>query len=112
MPFGYQPDWGGYIFNEHPSYTGISATFTLPSSMPAVSAEHGARSVWVGLGNINQVGMYLGLQRLLRGQRLHLPVHVVDSRRRARSGTTTAYPAHGGDSLTLGVTLDGGVLAA
>ena len=51
-----QTGWGGYVFTEHSSYTGISATFTIPS----LSGEAGALcSVWVGLGNVYQTGIYL-----------------------------------------------------
>lgn len=48
-----QPGWGGYVFYEHASYTGISATFTIPT---VTGGEYD--SIWVGLGNVYQVGIY------------------------------------------------------
>jgi hypothetical protein len=48
-----QPGWGGYVFDEHPSYTGISATFTIPPCAGGQSV-----SIWVGLGNVYQTGIY------------------------------------------------------
>lgn len=52
-----QPGWGGIICNEHASvgYTGISATWTIPT----LASESGsACSIWIGLGNVQQVGIY------------------------------------------------------
>lgn len=52
-PAGTQPGWGGYQFAEHASYTGITATFTIPD------VTGGAYdSLWVGLGNVYQCGIY------------------------------------------------------
>ena len=105
-PFAYQPAWGGYVFNEHSSYTGVSATFTVPSSMPAVSQNTALCSVWVGLGNINQIGIYLGYNASYAGSVYTSPW----SWWIAGAGETwdyNSYPAHGGDSLTLGMNLDG-----
>jgi hypothetical protein len=45
--------WGGYVFNEHASYTGITATFTIPAC-----SGGDFNSVWVGLGGVYQVGLY------------------------------------------------------
>jgi hypothetical protein len=45
--------WGGYVFDEHASYTGITATFTIPAC-----AGGDFNSVWVGLGGVYQVGVY------------------------------------------------------
>lgn len=49
----YYGNWGGYVFNEHAAYTGITATFTVPS------CSGGAYdSLWVGLGAVYQAGIY------------------------------------------------------
>jgi hypothetical protein len=53
----FQPAWGGYAFIEHSSYTGVSATFTIPSSVPANTDAF--ISIWVGLANVDQVGIFL-----------------------------------------------------
>ena len=105
-PFSYPPNWGGYQFNEHPSYTGIAATFTLPSSMPAVSTNTALATVWVGLGNVNQIGVYLGYDATYAGSVFTSPWswwipgagEIWDE---------NTYPAHGGDSLTLAMDLTG-----
>jgi hypothetical protein len=59
-PVSYNSIWCGYTFTEHAAagYTGVSATVTLPSTLP--STPSGAiGSVWVGLGPaINQTGVY------------------------------------------------------
>jgi hypothetical protein len=47
------PDWGGYVFDEHGSYTAITATFTIP---PCTGG--GYNSVWVGMGGVYQVGIF------------------------------------------------------
>jgi hypothetical protein len=52
-PSSLQPGWGGYVFGEHASYTGITATFTIPT---VSGGEYS--SIWVGLGNVYQVGIY------------------------------------------------------
>jgi hypothetical protein len=47
--------WGGVVFSEHSSYTSVSATWTVPS----LSGESGsACSIWVGLGDVQQAGVY------------------------------------------------------
>lgn len=52
---GFDPGWGGYVFTEHAGvgYTGISATWTVP---PLTGGA--ANSVWVGIGEVYQCGMY------------------------------------------------------
>lgn len=50
-----QTGWGGYVFSEHDSYTGVSATFTVPSLS---GADSDYCSMWVGLGNVYQTGIY------------------------------------------------------
>lgn len=94
-------NWGGYVFNEHSSYTGISATFTVPS----LSGETGSfGSVWVGLGNVYQVGIDLDYDTSETGnvfagcwsEWVPGPYEQWD---------TTAYPVKAGDSLTVSMEL-------
>ena len=93
--------WCGYKFSEHAAagYTGVSATVTLPSTLPATPA--GALcSVWVGLGpNINQTGVYLGYNAAKTGGVDAAPwswwIGAAGER-----WDENAYPAGAGDSMT------------
>jgi hypothetical protein len=101
-----QTGWGGYQFTEHSSYTGISATFTIP----ALSGEAGAlASMWVGLGGGNydaiyQTGIYASYNTGSSGNNASscwswwLPGA-------GELWNTTAYPTAAGDSLTLTIQL-------
>jgi hypothetical protein len=101
-----QTGWGGYQFREHSSYTGISATFTIPS----LSGEAGAlSSMWVGLGGGNydaiyQTGIYASYNTGSSGNNdsscwsWWLPGA-------GELWNTTAYPTAAGDSLTLTIQL-------
>jgi hypothetical protein len=53
----YSSIWGGCIFSEHASYTGITATFTIPSVTGTDSGGE-VTSIWVGLGDVYQTGLY------------------------------------------------------
>jgi hypothetical protein len=102
-PVDFQPAWGGYVWNG-PSFTGISATFTLPATMPAVSQSTALVSVWIGLGNVNQVGVYLGYSASETGGVYTSPWSwwIFGAGEIWGEGT---YPAGAGDSLTLSMTL-------
>ena len=54
-PAATQTGWGGYVFSEHATvgYTGITATFTI---QPLSGGTY--NSIWVGLGNVYQCGIY------------------------------------------------------
>jgi hypothetical protein len=105
-PVSYNTIWCGIKFTEHAAagYTGVSATVTLPSSLPSTPA--GALcSVWVGMGpSINQTGVYLGYNAARAGG--------VDSSPwswwipgAGERWDETAYPAAAGDSMTFAMQL-------
>jgi len=94
--------WGGYVFKEHSSYTGVSATFTIP----ALSGEAGALStIWVGLGNVYQTGIYISYDTGSSGDDAcrpwswWLPGAGEDWKQ-------ASYPTASGDSLTLTMNLN------
>lgn len=97
-------NWSGYQFTEHASYTGVSATFSLPVTMPAVAKSTALASVWVGMGNVNQVGVYLAYDASAVNGVYTSPWSwwIVGA---GEIWDETAYPAQSGDSLTLSMTL-------
>ena len=98
----HQTGWGGYVDYGSAPYTGISATFTVP----ALSGESGALcSIWVGLGNVKQVGIYCGYAAGAAGNAAcnpwtwFLPA--------GELWKSTAYPVSAGDALTLSLAVAG-----
>lgn len=94
-----QPGWGGYLFDEHPAYTGVSATFTIPE----VSGGQ-YDSVWVGLGNVYQVGLYQTYDTSQPGNSSTRPWSwwLPGSGEQWRA---SAYPTSAGDLITLAMEL-------
>jgi Peptidase A4 family len=101
VPMSTQTGWGGVVFTDHSSYTGISATFTIPT----LSGESGSlASVWVGLGNVYQTGIYLSYNTSSSGNASTSPWSWWIS----GSGelwNTTSYPTKAGDQLRLAIQL-------
>lgn len=100
--------WGGYIFTEHPSYTGVTATFSLPSSMPA-NPNGNICSVWIGLGNVYQTGVYLSSNTGFAGNVSTSPWSwwFGGGGGAGELWSASAYPTGAGDSLSLSLTVDG-----
>lgn len=96
-----QPAWGGVVFSEHSAtgYTGVSATFTIP--MLAGGQYH---SVWVGLGNIIQVGIYQTYSTSYAGNSTSRP-WTWWLPGAGEAWNAAAYPTAAGDTLTLSVQL-------
>jgi len=99
--------WGGYIFEEHASYTGVTATFTIPSSVPLVTEA--ICSIWVGLGNIYQTGIFLSSNSSYTGNVDTSPWSwwLGGGGGAGELWSTAAFPTGPGDSLTLTLTVDG-----
>ena len=93
--------WGGYVFSEHGSYTGISATFTLPEL-----SGGDYNSVWVGLGNVYQVGVYQTYDTSFPGNAWSRP-WTWWLPGAGENWNASAFPTATGDSLTLTVQLTG-----
>ena len=94
-------NWGGYLFTEHQAYTGVSATFTIPSLTGEANA---VGSIWVGLGDIFQVGISIEYDTGKSGNIYTVPwAEWVPGA--FENWNTTAYPTAAGDSLTLSVQL-------
>lgn len=94
-------NWGGYQFSEHASagYTGVSATFTVPSCSAGPN-----NSFWVGLGNVYQTGIFITYDTTKSGNSNCRPW----SWWLAGAGedwNAAAYPVAYGDSLTLTIQL-------
>lgn len=103
-PAGTQPGWGGVVFGEHSSYTGITADFTIPSSLPAESGD--LVSIWAGIGNVYQCGIYMAYDSAKPGGVSTSPW----SWWLAGAGElwdATAYPTGAGDSLSLSIEVTG-----
>lgn len=101
VPMSTQTGWGGVVFTEHSSYTGISATFTIPT----LSGESGSiASVWVGLGNVYQTGIYLEYDTSNTGNALTFPWSwwIPGA---GELWDTTSYPTKAGDQLRLSIQL-------
>lgn len=98
-PVSYQPGWGGYVFNEHSSYTGITATFTIPSL-----SSNQYDSVWVGLGNVYQVGIYQTYNTSYSGNSVSRPF-TWWLPGAGESWNQVSYPTAAGDVLTISVQL-------
>lgn len=96
-----QPAWGGYQFFEHSSYTGITATFTIPSCTGG-----GVNSVWVGMGNVYQCGIYQTYTSGAPGNSATRPWSwwLPGS---GEDWSAANFPTAAGDSLTLSITLTG-----
>lgn len=106
VPMATQTGWGGYQFREHSSYTGISATFTIPS----LTGESGSLcSMWVGLGGGNydaiyQTGIYASYNTGYTGNNMTTPWSFWLPGA-GELWDTASYPTKAGDSLTLTVQL-------
>jgi hypothetical protein len=98
--------WGGYIWNEHASYTGVTATFSIPSSLPSAAANC---SVWIGLGNVYQTGIYLVPNTSYPDNVQTYPWSwwFGGGGGAGELWSTSAFPTGPGDSLTLALTCDG-----
>ena len=96
-----QPAWGGVVFTEHEAagYTGISATFTIPG---LGGGQY--NSVWVGLGNVYQVGIYQTYSTSYAGNSTSRPWSwwLPGS---GEQWKAAAYPTAAGDTLTLSIEL-------
>ena len=94
-----QGGWSGYVFQEHSSYAGVSATFTVPSL-----SGGGIASAWVGLGNVYQTGIFFTYDTSdtgnasCRAWSWWLPGA-------GENWNAAAYPVKAGDSLTLTIEL-------
>jgi hypothetical protein len=97
-----QPGWGGYVFEEHSSYTGISATFSIPEEVPYTSDA--LISVWVGIGNVYQVGIFLASNNLYTGNIYTYPWTWWLSGA-GESWDPSTFPTGAGDSLTVSISL-------
>jgi hypothetical protein len=97
------PVWGGYVFSEHASYNGVTATFELPESIP-VNAE-AIVSVWVGIGTLYQFGIYLQSNSGDTGNVSTSPWTYFILPWSGESWSEGSYPAGAGDSLTLSLSL-------
>jgi hypothetical protein len=94
-------NWCGYIFTEHASYTGVSATFTLPSLTGSTGS---IGSIWVGLGEVYQTGVTIEYDTLATGNVLTIPwTETVPGG--FENWDSTAYPTKAGDSITASVQL-------
>ena len=93
--------WGGYVFTEHDSYTGITATFTLPEL-----SGGDYNSLWVGLGNVYQVGVYQTYDTSSPGNAWSRP-WTWWLPGAGENWNAAAFPTAAGDSLTLTVALTG-----
>jgi len=96
-----QGGWGGYVASSPDGFTSVSAAFTVPS----LSGRPGSLcSVWVGLGNVKQTGIYLAYDTSNSGNAaanpwtFFLPISELWS--------TTYYPVAAGDALTLTLSYD------
>src|ERR1700733_6406695 len=89
--------WGGYVFDEHSSYTGITATFTIPAC-----SGGGYNAVWVGMGGVYQAGIYQTYDTSYPGNSWTRPWTwwLPGAGEEWNSG---AFPTAAGDSLTLAV---------
>lgn len=102
-PAQVQTGWGGMVFDEHAAvgYTGISATFTIPD------VTGGAYdSVWIGLGNVYQTGLYQTYSTGHPGDSLTRPwSQWVPGAGEAWNAAD--YPTAAGDTITLAIQLTG-----
>lgn len=99
-----QPGWGGLLFTNKTvpaGFTAISATFTIP----ALTGHAGALcSVWIGIGNVQQTGLYLAYDATKPGNchaspwTWYLPA--------AEIWDETTYPYQAGDKVTLSLAHD------
>jgi hypothetical protein len=96
-----QPGWGGVLFQEHSSYTSVSATWTVPD----LSGESGSQcSIWVGLGNIQQAGVYCSYNSSSPGGDSVFGVWTTYMPA-VQYWDPVAYPAAAGDILTVTVAI-------
>jgi hypothetical protein len=104
---GFQTGWAGLAFAEHASYTGVTATFSVPSSMPLNTAA--LCSVWVGIGNVYQTGIYLGTTSGNPGNVSASPWSwwFGGGGGAGELWDQAAFPVGAGDSLTLDLSVDG-----
>jgi Domain of unknown function (DUF4082) len=96
-PAELQTGWGGYVFNEHAAagYTGITATFTVPSLS---GGEYD--SVWIGMGNVYQVGIYQTYNTSDSGNAANRP-WTWWLPGAGEAWNAAAFPIAAGDTLTL-----------
>lgn len=97
----HQGGWGGYVASNPDGFTSVSAAFTVPS----LSGSSGALcSIWVGLGNVKQTGIFLAYDSGGTGNAVcnawtwFLPS--------GELWDTSAYPVKAGDELTLSLSYD------
>lgn len=97
----YGTGWGGYTFSEHAAagYTGITATFTIPT-VTAANLD----SIWVGLGNVYQCGIYQTYNASLPGNSATRPWSWWLPGA-GQDWSAAAWPTSAGDSLTLAIQL-------
>jgi hypothetical protein len=107
QPSGTQPGWGGLVFSPGSpadaatGITSISATFTIPS---LTGSSNSLLSVWVGINNVQQHGLYLSYDTTRPGNchaspwTWYLPA--------AEIWDESAYPYRAGDSVTLTLSYD------
>jgi len=97
----------GYQFLEHTSYTGISATFTIPSSMPVNTSSD--CSVWIGVADIYQVGIFMSASSGYTGN-VNTSCWSWWFGGGGGAGelwSTTAFPTGAGNSISLTLDCDG-----
>ena len=97
----HQGGWGGYVAGNPDGFTSVTAAFTVPS----LTGQAGSLcSIWVGLGNVKQTGIYLAYNTGDSGNAaanpwtFFLPASELWS--------TTYYPVKAGDALTLTLSFD------
>jgi len=98
---GPQTGWGGIVFINPAGMTRIACTFTIP----ALTGSTGALcSVWVGIGNVQQTGLYTAYDVTKPGNchaspwTWYLPA--------AEIWDEVTYPYKAGDSVTLSLSYD------
>ena len=96
-----EPGWGGYVATNPGGFTSISAAFTVP---PLTGQSGSICSVWVGLGNVKQTGVYLYYDTGYSGNTQcfawtwYLPGDEL--------WNATSYPFAAGDKVTLTLSYD------
>lgn len=98
---GKQPGWSAYVFNEHPSYTGVSASFTVPS----LTGGGQSVSLWVGLGNVQQIGLYLTYDTSSPGNNSIFYWDTFLPSGQWEIWSMVHYPIEAGDSMSMAMTM-------
>lgn len=102
-----QTGWGGMVYQAtNAPVTSVTATFTVPS----LSGNAGALcSIWVGIGNVFQTGIYSAYNTGFPGNNSPLPswTWFIQGNGASNLWDEPAWPVVAGDSMTLTLALSG-----